>query len=130
MPKILDWLKDKNITHEDAMKFLEEKYKPELLSEDEKEKRQKEKEIDKPETPITPPEAPVIPPISATPEQILSDKLDPKSMADIQKTISDGISKEIQKQIGLLRGNPPKGVESENPVDKPTITKNLFEVRI
>ena len=130
MPKILDWLKDKNITHEDAMKFLEEKYKPELLSEDEKEKREKEKGIDKPETPITPPEAPVIPPISATPEQILSDKLDPKAMVEIQKTISDGISKEIQKQIGLLRGNPPKGVESENPVDKPTITKNLFEVRI
>jgi len=130
VPKILDWLKEKNITHEDAMKFLDEKYKPELISEDEKAERLEKEKNNKPELEVPPADTPAPPPIAPTPEQIQNDKLDPKSIADIQKTISDGISKEIQKQFGLLRGSPPKGVESDNPVDKPTITKNLFEVRI
>ena len=53
-----------------------------------------------------------------------------KITEDLKKEV-ENITKDLKSKYALLRSKPPKGVESETPVDnKPLITKNLFEVRI
>ena len=130
MPKILDWLKEKNIPHEDAMKYLET-YKPELISEDEKAERLEKEKKDKLETPTPPAETPTQPPITPTTPEAPTDKLDINKITEDLKKEVDKITKDLKDKYSMLRSAPPKGVESDQPVDnKPLITKNLFEVRI
>ena len=53
-----------------------------------------------------------------------------KITEDLKKEV-ENITKDLKSKYALLRSKPPKGVESDTPVDnKPLITKNLFEVRI
>jgi hypothetical protein len=131
MPKLLDFLKEKNISHEDAMKIIEN-YKPEMLTEEEKKEAKDKKQADKPETPKpeTPaPPAPATPPASPTPEADKSESETEKTLVDFKSEV-DKITKQLQSQLALLRGAPPKGVEADLPKEKPILTKNMFEVRI
>jgi hypothetical protein len=129
MPKLLDFLKEKNISHEDAMKIIES-YKPELLTEDEKEEKKEKEKTDKTESTTPPAVPPTTPPTAPAPEPPKTDKSEVDKITKDLKAEVDKITKDLKSQIALLRGNPPEGVESDQPVDKPTITKNMFEVRI
>jgi hypothetical protein len=131
MPKLLDWLKDKNISHEDAMKFLEEKYKPELLTEDEKAAKAEKEKVDKPAAEV---KEEIEKPKEEVPKEEKQENSKPEmatSIYEMQKEITKTITEEIKKQMALLRGSPPKGVVGEQPTDnRPTVTKNLFETRV
>lgn len=53
-----------------------------------------------------------------------------KITEDLKKEV-ENITKDLKSKYAMLRSKPPKGVESDTPVDnKPLVTKNLFEVRI
>jgi len=71
------------------------------------------------------------------PEQEPNDEVPKNEGIDINKITEDlkkeveNITKDLKSKYAMLRSKPPKGVESDKPVDnKPLVTKNLFEVRI
>lgn len=130
MPKLLDWLKEKDISHEDAIKILDS-YKPELLTEEEKAEKKQEKKVDKPEGKEVEKETEGDTSEAPTKESPETSKLEMEKLtAEFKKTV-DEINSSLQDKLKLLRGSPPKGKEAEQPVDnKPTITKNMYEVRI
>jgi len=129
MPKLLDFLKDKGISHEDAIKILEN-YKPELLTEDEKDAKKEKEKTDKPDSQSASEEASTATTTPPAPEPPKVDKSEIDKITESLKSEVDKITSDLKKQLSLLRGSPPKGVESDHPVEKAIITKNLFETRV
>lgn len=125
MPKILDYFKEKEISHEDAIAFFEKNYKPESEEEEEEEEEQEEGENDKPDDESGKPND----------DEDKEKKIDidiSKLTSDITDAVSKSVSKtvtaEIKKQIKLLRGKPPKGEIGDISLgNDPFIKKNLYE---
>ena len=97
-----------------------------------KEHQAKEKEIPAPE-----PEPPKEPEKKKVDEKEGSEgkPIEGLDLSEITKSITESVGKtvseEIKKQLSILRKEAPSGNISDKPVaDKPTITKNMFEVMV
>jgi len=117
MPKLLDYIKEKGLSHEDVIELIRKEFdKPESSEEEVEEVIEEEGEDDKPEEVEQEEEAEI--------EQISDqEEVEDTKVPDIKKEVQ----KEIKKQLKVIRKTPSKGIISDKPVVDRTIKKNWYE---
>lgn len=119
--KLLTEIKELGLEHDKVLEILKAHQEAESTEEEEEEEQEEQEEEQESE---------------GTPnDEDKEKKLDidisklTKDITDsVSKSISKTVSAEMKKQIKLLRGKPPKGVEEEFSLgNDPMLKKNLFE---
>jgi len=115
MPKLLDFLKEKNLSHIDAMALIEKHYvKPEDIEEAEDEPVPEEGEIDKPEGEVVEEEDEI--------EQI-SDQVEEEEKVDITELVQE----EVKKQLKIKRKTPSSGILNKKPTVEYGVSNRGYE---
>lgn len=116
MPKLLDFIKDKGLTHEQVIEILE-KIEPEASDDSEEELEEEEEEVEEESEEVVDDES--------------SEEEESENIIQISKTeLSKLIAAEVSKTLKAVRKAPAKGKKAgEKPTKmKPVIERNMFEV--
>lgn len=130
MPKLLDFLKDKEISHADAMKLIEEHFvKPEDESDESEEPDITEGEDDKPEDEIE--EEQTDDEVEALVQKLADEeeaKIEAKAKADKVK-LALMVQEELKKRGKITRKTPSKGKITDVPKLDYDINVKGYEVK-
>jgi DNA-binding transcriptional MerR regulator len=117
LPKLLDVIKEKGLSHEDVINLLED-YNPEDSSDGEEEEEEIEEDIDDSED-------------EQDTENTDNEEIEPKSITISEDQLIEMINSAVEEKLKARRKPPSKGKKTKVPVpETKAVSKNMFEVLV